>query len=291
MEKGFGANMKKLFKDFKVVVIAFVICIIAELIGTVKFDIMQNGKSLFNFSLFPMLFAIIIGLILCGTGKIKRETMEKATPAISYGVAPLIVFLAKSVGPAWPQIVQAGPALILQEFGNLGTILISLPVAVCVFRMGRAAIGACFSISREPSIAVIADKYGLASPEGTGVMGAYIVGTVLGTLFYGILASICISINLFHPYALAMAAGMGSGSMLTASTAPLVEAFPEMADTIQAYAATSNTLTNADGLYMSLLMAIPFTEWWYKKLARGKFANQKGVEIAVPESKNFPEGE
>ena len=83
-----------------------------------------------------------------------------------------------------------------------------------------------------------------------------------------------------------MAAGMGSGSMLTASTAPLLEAFPDMAETIQAYAATSNTLTNADGLYMSLLMAIPFTEWWYKKLTKGKFANQKGLDSSIAEKAN-----
>ena len=263
-QKGFGASLSGLLKDWKVYLLAFVITIIAELIGTVKFDLSQNGSSLLSFSLFPMLFAIMIGLILCAAGKINTETMHKATPAVTIGVAPLIVFLAKSVGPAWPKIVAAGPALILQEFGNLGTILISLPVAIFVFDMGRAAIGTCFSISREPSIALIADKYGLASPEGTGVMGAYITGTVLGTLFYGILASICVNNGIFHPYALAMAAGMGSGSMLTAATAPLVEAYPDMAETLQAYAATSNTLTNADGLYMSILMAIPMCEFGYK---------------------------
>ncbi len=267
-QKGFGASISEYLKDWKVYLLAFIIMVLAELIGTIKFDLIQNGNSILSFSLFPMLFAIMIGLTLCASGKVSRETMEKASPAVTMGVAPLIVFLAKSVGPSWPKIVAAGPALVLQEFGNLGTILLSMPVAILIFHMGRTAIGTCFSISREPSIALIADKYGLASPEGTGVMGGYITGTVLGTLFYGILASICVNSHLFHPYALAMAAGMGSGSMLTASTAPLIEAYPEMAETLKAYAATSNTLTNADGLYMSLLMAIPFCEWFFKQLSR-----------------------
>ena len=190
----------------------------------------------------------------------------------------LIVNLSCSIGPSWDKIVAAGPALILQEFGNLGTIFLSMPLAVLVFRMGRAAIGAAFSISREPSIAIVAEKYGLDGPEGSGVMGAYVTGTVLGTVFYGILASIFVGIKLFHPYALAMAAGMGSASMLTAALAPLVEAFPDMEEEIRAFAATSNTLTNADGLYMSLLIGLPLTEWMYRKLSKNH--PQKGIQPA-----------
>ena len=203
----------------------------------------------------------------------------------------LIVKLSCSIGPSWDKIVVAGPALILQEFGNLGTIFLSLPLAVLVFRMGRAAIGAAFSISREPSIAIVADKYGLDGPEGSGVMGAYVTGTVLGTVFYGILASIFAGAKIFHPYALAMASGMGSASMLTASLAPLVEKFPDMAEEIQAYAVTSNTLTNADGLYMSLLIGLPLTEWLYKKLAKNHpqkgMRPQKGKEDIVVEKEDI----
>ena len=151
-----------------------------------------------------------------------------------------------------------------------------MPLAVLVFRMGRASIGAAFSISREPSIAIVAEKYGLDGPEGSGVMGAYVTGTVIGTVFYGILASIFVGAKLFHPYSLAMAAGMGSASMLTAALAPLVEAYPDMAEEIQAFAATSNTLTNADGLYMSLLIGLPLTEWLYRKFSKNH--PQKGVK-------------
>ena len=188
-------------------------------------------------------------------------------------------------------VVIAIASVYLPIVGPFIALLWPLPLAVLVFRMGRAAIGAAFSISREPSIAIVADKYGLDGPEGSGVMGAYVTGTVLGTVFYGILASIFAGAKIFHPYALAMASGMGSASMLTASLAPLVEKFPDMAEEIQAYAVTSNTLTNADGLYMSLLIGLPLTEWLYKKLAKNHpqkgMRPQKGKEDIVVEKEDI----
>lgn len=272
--KDFKENFN--LKDRKVHVLCFVIMVIAELIGTIKITMNGARGGGISFSLIPMLFAILIGIILGGAKKIKKETMITASPYISICVMFLIVKLSCSIGPSWSKIVAAGPALILQEFGNLGTIIFSMPLAVLVFRMGRASIGAAFSISREPSIAIVAERYGLDGPEGSGVMGAYVTGTVLGTVFYGILASIFVGLKWFHPYSLAMAAGMGSASMLTAAMAPLVEAFPDLAEDIQAFAVTSNTLTNADGLYMSLLIGLPLTEWLYKVFSKNH--PQKGVE-------------
>ena len=272
--KDFKENFN--LKDWKVHVLCFVIMVIAELIGTIKITMNGARGGGISFSLIPMLFAILIGIILGGAKKIKKETMITASPYISICVMFLIVKLSCSIGPSWSKIVAAGPALILQEFGNLGTIIFSMTLAVLVFRMGRASIGAAFSISREPSIAIVAERYGLDGPEGSGVMGAYVTGTVLGTVFYGILASIFVGLKWFHPYSLAMAAGMGSASMLTAAMAPLVEAFPDLAEDIQAFAVTSNTLTNADGLYMSLLIGLPLTEWLYKVFSKNH--PQKGVE-------------
>jgi hypothetical protein len=204
--KDFKENFN--LKDWKIHVLCFVIMVIAELIGTIKITMNGARGGGISFSLIPMLFAILIGIILGGAKKIKKETMITASPYISICVMFLIVKLSCSIGPSLSKIVAAGPALILQEFGNLGTIIFSMPLAVLVFRMGRASIGAAFSISREPSIAIVAERYGLDGPEGSGVMGAYVTGTVLGTVFYGILASIFVGLKWFHPYSLAMAAGM-----------------------------------------------------------------------------------
>lgn len=72
---------------------------------------------------------------------------------------PFIARFGSTIGPAIDQLISAGPALILQELGNLGTMLVALPVAVLVLKMGREAIGATYSIAREPNIAIISDKY------------------------------------------------------------------------------------------------------------------------------------
>ena len=120
---------------------------------------------------------------------------------------------------------------------------------------------------REPNVGYIAQKYGLNSPEGRGVMTTYVVGTLVGTIFMGVMASFLATINILHPYALAMACGVGSGSMMAASSASLAAVFPEMANQITAYAGTSNVLSNADGIVMTVLIGLPMCNFLYKKLA------------------------
>ena len=172
-----------------------------------------------------------------------------------------------TIGPAIDQIISAGPALILQELGNLGTMLVALPVAVVVLKMGREAVGATYSIAREPNIAIISDKYGLKGPEGVGVMGVYVVGTMFGTLWFALMAGYLASLGVFDPRALAMACGVGSGSMVAACSGALAGALPGMADDLLAFAGASNLLTYATGLYVSLFIALPVAEWLYRRLA------------------------
>ena len=138
----------------------------------------------------------------------------------------------------------------------------------------RETIGAAHSIAREPNVALIGERYGLDSAEGRGVMGVYIAGTVFGTIFFGVMASFAAAYLPFHPYALAMAAGVGSASMMTAAVGSLSVMYPQMADQIAAFGAASNMLSGLDGLYMCIWMALPLTEWLYKKIYRLKY----GVE-------------
>ena len=59
---------------------------------------------------------------------------------------------------------------IFQEFGHFfGTMAIGLPIAL-LLGIKREAIGATFSVGREPSLAIIAEKYGMHSPEARGVL-------------------------------------------------------------------------------------------------------------------------
>ena len=262
--------MKEFFKDWKIHVLCAVIALAAELIGVRKFSITAS----IGFSLFPMLYAMAIGIVLGGCRLFSMETMKQASSYITISVMFLTAKVASGISPGiydiyrQGKLVGSGLALILQEFGNMGTALLGLPIAVLVFKMGRAAVGCTLSTSRESTIAIIGELYGLDSEEGVGVMGGYVTGTVLGTVFFGLMASICAHTGFFHPYALGAACGVGSASMMSASLGALEVEFPQMAEQIQTYAYTSQALTNGDGMLMSLILTLPMTNWLYKKCAR-----------------------
>lgn len=256
------------------------IVIICETIGIVKFKV-----GMFQIVLLPMLFAVVIGMLITPDilGKklsflkkvVSMEVVEMAGPFVMLSLLPLGVKYGTLVGPNIVKVIQAGPAFLLQELGNLGTIFLGLPIAL-LLGLKREAVGATVSICREPTLGIIGERYGISSPEGTGMLGTYLIGTVFGTIFYSLLASLSVSTGL-HPYALAMACGMGSGSMMTASSSALAATVPEMKDTILAYAATSNMLTGVTGLYSVIFLGLPLVNYLYDKLepiiGRGGKAN------------------
>lgn len=252
----------------KLYITVLVIVIITELIGTHKFPVGPGTVVLL-----PMLFAVVIGILITPQvlGKvikvlqkaISKDEVELAGALVMISLLPLGVKYGTLVGPAVEKIVKAGPAFLLQELGNLGTIIIAFPIAI-LLGLKREAVGAAVSICREPTLGVIGERYGITSPEGTGTLGTYIVGTVFGTIFFGLLGGFAVITGL-HPYALAMSCGIGSASMMTAGSASLATVVPAMKDTILAYAATSNLLTGVTGMYSVIFLALPFTNWLYKK--------------------------
>lgn len=256
----------------KLHIIVLILVVLAELIGTKKY---QLGPG--TLVLLPMLYALLLG-VLTGPKFLKivdLEDMKAAEPLITVSVLLLMAKYGTNIGPTLPLIIKSGPALILQEFGNLGTVLLGLPFAL-LLGLRREAIGAAFSIAREPNIAIISDMYGLDSAEGRGVMGVYISGTVFGSIFFGLFAGFAASTLPLHPYALAMASGVGSASMMSAAVGALVEIFPTMAEEITALGAASNLASGADGVYMSLFMALPMCEWLYRKIMGNRMEEVTG---------------
>lgn len=246
--------------------VALAIVIVAEIIGVRRLPI-GIGTVVF----LPILYAFAMGIAL--NPHIFKKTAALIPPTavklsgtmITIAIMPFIAKFGTTVGPQINAIIEAGPALVLQEIGNLGTILIAFPVAVFLLRMGRESIGATYSIDREPNLAVIADRYGLNSPEGAGAMGVYATGTLIGTFVFAIMPPLIHALGWFDFRALAMSCGVGSGSMLAACTGGLVSVMPENKDLILALAAASNILTYATGLYVGLFVALPLTEWLYRK--------------------------
>lgn len=251
-------------KNYKLHIIALVVVLVAELIGKHTFDI-----GIGTIVLLPMLFALVIGVLT--TPKFlkiaKEKEMAEAGRLISITLMLLMAKYGTTIGPTIDTVIKSSPALILQEFGNLGTVFLGVPLGI-LLGLDREVIGGAHSISREPNVALIAEKYGLDSPEGEGVLGVYIVGTVFGTIFMGIIASLLATSTPLHPLSLAMASGVGSASMMTASVGSLAELYPEMADKITAFGAASNLLSGLDGVYMSVFLAIPLAEKLYAKLKK-----------------------
>lgn len=218
--------------------------------------------------LLPLLYALVMGLALFLAKPIKfvgSKQSKVAEGVMVLFIGVLIAKLAISSGQSIDNIFNVGPALILQQFGDLGT-LIALPVALFLgFR--REVIGMTSSICREPNLGVIIDKYGFKSPEARGVLAIFVIGSIIGTAFISLLSSICVSILPIHPYAFAMASGIGSASMNAASLASISHIFPAMATDLEAFAGCSNLLSFCFGIYMCIFVSLPLAEKLYRWLS------------------------
>ena len=246
----------QVLQNWKLHALALVITIIAEMIGIQRF-----GAVVF----LPLLYALIMGLFVSiPSFKILTvETMEKSADYLGIAVMLLMVKVGLGIGPNLEILSTAGLALMLQELGHFfGTILFGLPVALLV-GMRREAVGACYSVDREPNVAIIIDKFGFSSPEGRGVMGMYICGVLIGAMWASVLAGFFAQMVWFHPLALAMGAGVGSASMMAASTAPIIAVYPEYEAQIAALAGAANLLTTVLGVYFGIFVSLPVMEKTY----------------------------
>ena len=221
-----------------------------------------------SFLLLPLIYSLVMGLALYLIKSVKFIGPDQAKVAEGVMVLLIGVLLAKlaiSSGQSIASIFKVGPALILQLLGDLGT-LIALPVALLLgFR--REVIGMASSICREPNLGIIIDKYGFKSPEARGVLAIIVIGSIIGTPFISFLSSICTSLIPFHPYAFAMASGIGSASMNAAALVPLVHLHPDMATQLEAFAGCSNILSFCLGIYMCIFISLPIAERLYKWLS------------------------
>ncbi|AKG07534.1 hypothetical protein AAX06_04445 [Moraxella bovoculi] len=277
--------------DWRLHLIALVIACISEYIGIAKLDI-----GIGTMILLPLLYAFLMAIffnknIVGVAGRVLGgQSNAVASQWILICLMPFIAKFAVGIGPKVNEIIAAGPALLLQEIGNVATVLFALPIAVLVFGMGREAIGATHSIAREPNIALIADKFGLKTPEGIGVMGVYVMGTLFGAIYFSLMAGVVASWGIFDVRALAMACGVGSGSMMGACSTALAELLPEHKEDIVAFAASSNLLTYATGLFVSVFVALPFAEWLYKMLAKFKKSHVLNADY-INDSMSMDDGE
>ncbi|MDM0023613.1 DUF3100 domain-containing protein [Variovorax saccharolyticus] len=269
----------------KLVVVALVVVTIAELIGSAQFKL-GPGKVV----LLPMLWALLLAAAWGIAARRTPSALRIHTGLQSYaggllnaGLLLFIVKLGLTVGSALPYVRQAGWALVFQEFGHaFGTLALGLPLAL-LLGIKREAVGATFSVGREGNLAIIGEKYGMASAEGRGVLAEYITGTVLGALFIAVLAGFVTSLGIFDPRSLAMGAGVGSGSLMAAAIGAIsAQQPPEMVKQLTAIAAASNLLTTVVGFYFTLFLSLPLCSWLYGKLepVLGRFSKRQAADTA-----------
>ena len=253
----------------KLYALALVIIVIAALIGPVSFNV-GPGKVV----LLPMVWAILLGAAL-GLARTKMPSALRLDIGLQFKSAAilqagLMIFTAKLgllVGSSLPVIAKSGWSLAFQELGHfVGTIVLGLPLAL-LLGIKREAIGATFSVGREPSLAIIGERYGMDSPEGRGVLAEYLTGTIFGAVFIAIFAGFITSLHLFDPIALAMGAGVGSGSIMAAAAGAIAaQQTPEIAKSVATFAAASNLITSVVGTYFTLFISLPLAVWAYKVL-------------------------
>lgn len=250
-------------------IIVFVITIVSELIGLKKFPL---GKG--NIVLLPLFYAVVMATLLVVPAiknkiallkkHLGEEQINFAGKCLGLTMLPLAIKLGTMVGSQMEIILKAGPALLLQQIGNVGTLIVGFPIAL-MLGMKREALGATISICREPTIGVMSDKYSPSSPEMIGAMGVYMIGNVFGTVIFSIIGSFGVFTGL-HPFALAMGSGIGSASMSTAALSSLVESVPsDMKEELLAFGMTSNLLSNLMEAYIVLFITLPVGQFLFKK--------------------------
>ncbi|BDR09094.1 DUF3100 domain-containing protein [Comamonas thiooxydans] len=269
----------------QVFALALVIAALSEWLGPLPIAL-GVGKVV----LLPMIWALLIGLVLGllrkrmpGPLQLSLYSQNLAAAVLSCALFLFIAKLGLLVGSSLPKLAEVGWGLVLQELGNLvGCVALGMPVAL-LLGIKREAIGATFSIGREPGLAIIGERFGMDSPEGRGVLAEYITGTLIGAIFISLLAGFVSSLNIFHPLALGMGAGVGSGSMTAAAVGAIAAQHPEMSDQIATFAAAANLIATTVGTYLTLFISLPLALRAYQWLEPilGRKRKQAVVEQAV----------
>ncbi|MET9921235.1 DUF3100 domain-containing protein [Streptomyces sp. NPDC006435] len=254
--------------------LALVIALVVQAVGQLDIDLGVGSVIVF-----PMVWGLILGLLV-SVQKVRPlgiRLQKVASALVGVAVMLLVARLAFNIGPSLPTLVKAGPALLLQEIGHLlGTVAVALPLAVAL-RLGKATVGATFSLDREPSFAMVSEKYGPDSDQYRGVLAMYVFGTMFGAVFITLLTSLVSNWNIFDPLALAMGAGVGSGSMMAASSASIVAAYPGHEEAILGMAAVSNLITTILGVYVGIYVALPLADRFYRFLTRRQNTRTPGT--------------
>ena len=108
----------KALRNWKLHLLVLVFTVLAETVGVRTFKL---GPGMLV--LIPLLYSFVLGA-LCGLPALrvlKQSDMFEASSLVGVSFFLLMARYGTLVGPNFWKVVQSGPALVLQEFGNIGT--------------------------------------------------------------------------------------------------------------------------------------------------------------------------
>lgn len=254
------------------IALVVVVIVISEGIGIRAIPLTSDVTITVLPLVFAVLLTMLLGIPAWRKGLLRRiYSRRNVTFSSSFLIIVMLPLMARygaDVAPRIGEIVSIGWVFLLQELGNLGTVVLGLPVALAL-GLRRHAIGSTLGLGREGELAYISEKYGLDSDPGRGVLSIYLIGTLLGAVFFSFFAPLLLGLG-FDVRSLAIASGMGSASMMTAASSTLAAQVPVQQDTIVSYAAASQLLTSFIGTYTMVFLAAPLQRLMYNLFMRGK---------------------
>lgn len=240
-------------------ILIIIISLLALIIGNIDLGFI---------TLLPIMWCSIIPIIIMFINTkynfISSNFIKKYESITTVSLLFIGVKYGSLTGPHIYEILDLGFVFILQEFGQLFVPIIAMPLAIFL-GMKKESIGACSSLGREPALGIISEKYGINSDEGTGVLSIYIIGFIISPLVFTVICSLAPYTNL-NPIGLAMACGLGSTTMLVASTSALSSAIPQYTNIIYTYGITSTMLSAITDILIMNFLQLPIAKFIYKRL-------------------------
>lgn len=263
-------------KKNKVSFLLFILLVIflSEMIGATRFEF-----GSFAITLLPLVFAVLItmliGIPLWRKGIIKdiysKENISFAGANMIFIMLPLMARYGADVAPNIREILDIGWIFLLQSVGNIGTVILGLPIAL-LLGLNRESIGATLGIGREGELAYTSEKFGLNTEEGRGILSIYLIGTLFGSVIFSFIPPLFNMLG-FDYRALSIASGLGSASMMTAASSSIIPLYPDAETTITSYAAAAQLITSFMGTYVMVFLSIPLMNFFYKLLKKERAIN------------------
>ena len=164
VERAYASLRERVKTEWVLYLLAFVFVLIADSIGQFKVPVWKG-----TFIIFPIFYSLFLG-VLTGPNLLKildDKKVKAASGLVGVAILPFVAKLGINAGANISIVISAGPALLLQEFGNLCTIFLAMPIAL-MLGLKREAIGATHSINRETNLALMQDMFWRGLPGGPG---------------------------------------------------------------------------------------------------------------------------